>query len=291
MSFSEKQYFGLNSEGFHRIIYNDWGDKDGIPVICVHGLTGNGHDFDFLAKDLCNKGYRLIAVDLPGRGRSDFLPNPLDYTYAQYTQDLTALLAHLGFNEPASVDWIGVSLGGLLGIYLAGMKNSPIGRLILNDVGPVVPKAALEFIYTIISQTYHFDTINDLEKWMRKTRGLTWGHVTNEQWKHMAEHNARALDDSSITYSYDPKIAIVFENNPTGEFDLWEKWDNITCPVHLIQGKKSLILTKDIIKQMQNRGAGLNMDVTVFKDCGHVPSLMAPKQIKVIEKWLTKPLT
>ncbi len=286
MSFSEKQYFGLNSEGFHRIVYNDWGPEDGAPVICVHGLTGNGHDFDVLAEDLCTRGYRLIAVDLPGRGRSDFLPNPMDYNYLQYTHDLTALLAHLGFNEPGSVDWLGVSLGGLLGMRLAGMENSPIRRLILNDVGPVVPKAALDFIHQVISQTYKFDTIRDLEQRMRETRGLTWGPVTDEQWKHMAEHNARALDNGSITYAYDPEIAVVFEEHPIGDADIWQSWDNITCPVQLIQGKMSMLLTDEIIKETSTRGPGSNMDLTVFEDCGHVPSLMAPEQIKVVEAWL-----
>ena len=286
MSFSEKHYFGLNSQGLHRIVYSDWGPPSAPPVICVHGLTGNGHDFDFLAKALVEKGYRVIAVDLPGRGRSDFLPEPLDYNHTQYCQDLIALLAHLGVSTPGSVDWLGVSLGGLLGIRLAGMENSPIRRLIINDVGPVVPQPALDFIYKVIAQTYHFDTIQALEKRMRETRGLSWGPVTDQQWKHMAEHNARALDDGQITYSYDPEIAVVFEHQPLGGVDLWPYWDRIFCPVLTIQGAKSLLLTNVIIEEMNGRGPGKTMDLVIFEDCGHVPSLMAPEQIKVIEEWL-----
>ncbi len=286
MSFSEKRFRSLNSEGFHTLVYNDWGPQDAVPIICVHGLTGNGHDFDFLAKALTGAGYRLIAVDLPGRGRSDFLPNPMDYNYNQYCQDLMALLAHLGYTEPGSVDWLGVSLGGLLGIRLAGLEQSPIRRLILNDVGPSVPKPALDFIYQVISQNYVFDTVADLEKRMRETRGKTWGPLTDEHWKHMAEHNARALDDGRISYGYDPAISVVFKGQPIGEIDLWRPWDNIACPVMLIHGGQSLILTQDIINEMQSRGPGAQMKYVVFEDCGHVPSLWAPGHIRAIEEWL-----
>lgn len=286
MGFIEKSFLSINSQGYHRVVYNDWGPADVTPVICVHGLTGNGHDFDFLAEDLVKEGYRLIAVDLPGRGRSGFLPNPLDYNYKQYCQDLMALMTHLGINKPGSVDWIGISLGGLLGIRMAGMKDTPIRRMIINDVGPEVPKPALDFIHTVISQTYRFNTILDLEKRMRETRGLTWGPVTDEQWKHMAEHNARALDDGSITYSYDPDIAIIFENEPIGETDLWLYWDQIKCPVLTLQGKKSVVLPTRILGEMKLRGPGPTMETEIFKDCGHVPSLWAPDQIKVIRQWL-----
>lgn len=286
MSFSEKHYFGLNSVGLHKIVYSDWGPENATPIICVHGLTGNGHDFDYLAEALIELGYRLIAVDVPGRSRSDFLANPLDYNYQQYCQDLIALLAHLGINQPASVDWIGVSLGGLLGIRLAGIQNSPIRRLIINDIGPVVPQVALDFIHKVISQPYEFNTVRDLEKRMRETRGLTYGPLNDEQWRHMAEHNARALDNGQISYAYDPEIAVVFESAPLGEIDLWESWDRIRCPVMLIQGKKSLLLTDEIVEEMNMRGPGPMMDLVVFEDCGHVPSLMAPEHISVIEEWL-----
>lgn len=286
MSFTEKSFLSINSAGMHRIVYNDWGPADGVPAICVHGLTGNGHDFDILAEELIKDGRRLICVDLPGRGRSDFLPNPLDYNYRQYYQDLMMLMAHIGVKDENSIDWIGISLGGLLGIGLAGLPMSPVRRLILNDVGPAVPKPALDFIHSVISQTYTFDTIGDLEKRMRETRGLTWGPVTDTQWKLMAEHNARALEDGSITYGYDPGIAMVFENSPIGDADLWLAWDQIQCPVMVIQGKKSVVLTKPILQEMHTRFKGNSFHIIQYPDCGHVPSLMAPQHIEDIRKWL-----
>ena len=210
MTFREKSYFGFHKDGQHQIFYSDWGDEDANPIICVHGLTGNGHDFDVLAEDLVEHGHRVIAVDLPGRGRSDFHDDPLLYNYDQYMDDLHALLVDLGYEAPNSVDWIGVSLGGLLGMRMASMDESPIKRLIINDVGPVVPTEALEFIYQVIKRDYHFDTLADFEERLRATRGKMWGPVTDEQWHHMAEHNARALDDGRITYAYDPHIREVF---------------------------------------------------------------------------------
>jgi pimeloyl-ACP methyl ester carboxylesterase len=286
MAFTEKHFISTNSRGQHRIVYSDWGPVEATPIICVPGLTGNGRDFDILAEALVRDGRRLICVDLAGRGRSDFLPNPLDYNYDQYTKDLKTLLTHIGIDGPDSVDWLGVSLGGLLGIKIAGERKTPIRRLILNDVGPEVPKAALDFIHSVISQHYRFSNIGELEKRMRETRGLTWGPVTDHQWKLMAEHNARALPDGSITYGYDPNIAQIFEKEPTGDKDLWPSWDRVQCPVMLIHGYKSVVLNKNIVAQMKTLGPGPEMHYVMFKDCGHVPSLMAPNQIQVIREWL-----
>lgn len=285
MAYSEKEFLSLNSVGYHRIVYNDWGESDGNPVICVHGLTGNGHDFDVLAESLIEDGHRVIAIDLPGRGRSDFLKDPMDYNYAQYWQDLMALLAHLDLARENAVDWIGISLGGLLGMRLAGQENSPIKRFIINDVGPDVPKEALDYIHQIVAQEYRFKTLTDLETRMRETRGLSWGPVTDEQWHNMAEHNARALPDGMLTYGYDSKIAHVFESEPIGAIDLWDYFKTIACPTLLIRGAESLVLPADMAQQM--RTIQPNMDYVEFAGCGHVPSLMAPEQIEVVRDWLS----
>ncbi|MGB0720236.1 MAG: alpha/beta fold hydrolase [Bdellovibrionales bacterium] len=285
MSFTEKHIYGQNDRDRHKIVYSDWGAQNAKPLVCIHGLTGNGHDFDYLAQDLTRHDYRLICIDLAGRGRSDFLADPQDYTYDQYLQDINAVLVHEGLDAPVSVDWLGVSLGGLLGIRLAGVADTPIRRLILNDIGPVVPQAALDFIYLVISQRYTFEDIPALEARMRATRGLTWGPVTDAQWHHMAEHNARALEDGQITYAYDPAIAEVFQTQPIGDLDLWPFWDAITCPTLVIQGKQSVLLTDAIVEEMQTRGP--DFDLIVFEGCGHVPSLMAENQIEAVRGWLS----
>jgi pimeloyl-ACP methyl ester carboxylesterase len=197
------------------------------------------------------------------------------------------LLVHLGITQPASIDWLGVSLGGLLGMYLAALPGTPIRRMILNDVGPEVPKAALDFIYKVVSQEYSFDTVQDLEKRMRETRGLTWGPVTDAQWRHMAEHNARPLPNGKITYGYDPQIARIFEAEPIGPFDLWPFWLATQQPVLTIRGANSVLLTLDIVTRMSRDKPGAPMDFIEFAGCGHVPSLMAPDQMKAVRAWLS----
>lgn len=273
MSFTEKSVNTL-----HCVVYNDWGPADARPIICIHGLTGNGHDFDFIAPALVADGYRLICIDLPGRGRSDFLTDPLDYNYDQYLHDIEAVIAQ---EKLESFDWLGVSLGGLLGMRMA--EDTRMQRLILNDIGPTVPKPALDFIYQVIAQDYAFDDIPALETRMRETRGLSWGPVTDAQWAHMAQHNARELDDGRITYAYDPAIARIFETEPIGALDLWPFWEKLTCPILVIQGAESLLLTRDILDDMQTKN---NFDLQVFENCGHVPSLMAAEQIERVRAWL-----
>ncbi len=291
MNFTEKSYRSLNSLGFHNIVYSDWvpqntDNKERI-IIGVHGITCNGSDFDILAEALCDRGYRFIAVDLPGRGRSDFLPNPMDYNPIQYSRDIAALLAHLDIDQNQTIDWLGVSLGGLIGIALAGVQNSPISRMIINDVGPVVPQAAMEYIKDVVFEPRYFDTIKHLEDDLRTNQRSQWGPLTDEQWHHMAEQNARALDDGSLTYAYDPDIRIPFAKAlKTGGGDLWPYWDNIKCPVMVLRGGYSKILPLEIVQDMQNRGPGENMHLVQFDDCGHVPSMWAPGHIEAITQWL-----
>ncbi len=278
MAFTEHSF---KSDHGYSLAYSDWGDKDANPIIGVHGLTGNGLDFDFLAEDLIQHGHRVIGIDLAGRGRSDFLDDPLGYNYDQYVDDLNALLRHLDLKQ---VDWIGISLGGLLGMRMAGQKYSPIKRLIINDVGPTVLQAALDFIHHVIKVEYTFKDVQELEARMRATRGLTWGPLEDMHWQHMAKHNHRVRDDGLISYAYDPNIAVVFENAPLGDVDLWPHWNAITCPTFVIHGAQSMLLTQDIIDQM--REGGPDFDLVSLEGCGHVPSLMMPDQIEMIRTWL-----
>lgn len=283
----EASFVSSNSQGLHKIVYSGWGKADGRIIICVHGLTGNASDFEEIAPALVEDGYRVIAPDLPGRGRSDFLNNPLDYNYAQYWKDLSALMAQLGIMTPGSIDWLGVSLGGLLGMYLASLPASPIARMILNDVGPEVPKPALDFIAQVVAQEYSFANVEEMEQRMRATRGLTWGPLTDAQWKRMAKHNARTLPDGRITYGYDPAISKIFEIEPTGPTNLWPCWQATRQPVLTIRGANSVLLTVDIVARMSREKPGRGMDFIEFAGCGHVPSLMAPDQIKAVREWLS----
>jgi pimeloyl-ACP methyl ester carboxylesterase len=285
-NFREGSFQTLNSSGPARIAYSDWGPLDGRIIICVHGLTGNGRDFDYLAPALVEDGYRVICPDMPGRGRSDYCVNPLDYTHAQYAKDIQALYDHFGITSESSIDWLGVSMGGLIGFRVAAQVNSPIKRMILNDIGPEVPQAALDFINAVVSQTYRFATMDEFEKRLKETRGLSWGPVTDEQWKHMAKTSVRRLPDGILTYAYDPNIQKGFGEVPIGEIDLWQCWDSLDIPVLALRGGFSLLYTQEIADKMMARSSKMTFET--IPGCGHVPSLMAPDQIALIRRWLSQ---
>ena len=295
MTYRESHIFGLDSQGFHKIVYSDWGAPEAHPVLCVHGLTCNGHDFDDLSRALAEDGYRVIAVDLPGRGRSDPLKNPLDYHLGQYCQDIAALLAHLGISPPTppqaggrkgGIDWIGVSLGGLLGICLAAMENSPIRRMIVNDIAPEIPKELLDFLYQVVLKPRRFDTLQDLKNDMRGVQRAGWGPLTEEQWQAMAEHYARALEDGALTYNFDPQIGFNFAPERAQAVDLWPLWERIAIPTLLIRGGQSLLLTHAQAEAMAQRAPRAGVQTVTFDDCGHAPSLLAPAHIDVVKQWL-----
>src|SRR5258708_7287546 len=137
---NQRSLLGLGPRGFHRLAYVEWGEACSGTVICAHGLTRNGRDFDRLAASLAG-ARRVVCPDMAGRGRSGWLADAADYGYQQYCADMNALIARLGVE---AVDWVGTSMGGLIGLMLAAMPESPIRRLVLNDIGPFIPKAALE---------------------------------------------------------------------------------------------------------------------------------------------------
>lgn len=282
MSAREGSFLSLSSTGFHRIVYSDWGPQDGPLALCVHGLTRNGHDFHTLAEDLAAHGYRVVAVDMPGRARSDFLINSTDYNYTKYVNDLTALLAHLGVTEPQSIDWIGTSMGGVLGMIMAAQPNTPIRRLVINDVGPFIEKDALDYIARYISNPPVFNNLQDFEKDLRQ-RYQPWGILSDEQWHIMAEDSVRALPDGRLTYAYDPAIADVFAASVQADVDLWPVWELVNCPVLLLRGIDSPVLTQVTANRMAEKK---RVHLQVIDGCGHAPSLAVSEQISLIRDWL-----
>ena len=156
-----------SSAGAHRVAYTEFGERDNPRVlVCVHGLARNGRDFDRLATALAGE-YRVVCPDVVGRGASDWLANKNDYGYPQYLTDMSALFAHL---RAERVRWVGTSMGGLIGMLLAAMPDSPVERMVMNDVGPLIPKAALERIGAYVGTDPHFANIAELDG---VARGIT----------------------------------------------------------------------------------------------------------------------
>jgi pimeloyl-ACP methyl ester carboxylesterase len=280
MQHSEHGFLGLTTGGFHRIAYTEWGERDGEPaVVCVHGLTRNGRDFDYLAQAL-GRDRRVACPDLPGRGRSEWLADKAQYSFPTYCADLTALLARLGGER---FDWVGTSLGGMIGMLMAAQPGSPIRRLVVNDAGPFVPKAATERILAYLGKAPSFASIAEVAQYLRVVLA-PYGTLEDEHWAHLAAHGVRETPDARFVLAYDPGIAVPMTAGPPQDLDLWPVWDQIRCPVLVLRGKESDVLRTETVAEM--RGRGPPVEIVEFDGIGHAPSLMTEAQIDVVRRWL-----
>jgi pimeloyl-ACP methyl ester carboxylesterase len=280
----ENAFQGLSPSGFHDIAYADWGPiDDRRPVVCVHGLTRQGRDFDYLAARLVAAGRRVICPDLPGRGRSERLVNPADYALPQYCADMNALLARLDVRE---VDWVGTSLGGLIGISLAGFRGSIIRKLVVNDIGPFVSATGLRRIGQYIgTMPPAFATFEQADRYFR-TVLAPYGDLADEHWRHLTQHSIQ-WDGEREHYVVlcDPAIAYAFRSPWFYPLNLWKYWEAIKVPVLVLHGAKSDLLSADLTLEMRKRNPLTS--IFRFDECGHVPPLMNPNQIKVVAEFVT----
>ena len=279
MTMIASEYLGLGPHGFHRLHYTAWGAPDNPRVlICVHGLTRNSRDFDHLAMSLEDQ-YRIFCPDVVGRGRSDWLTHRTDYGYPQYLNDMNALIAHTGAR---SIDWVGTSMGGLIGMLLAAQPNSPIRRLVMNDVGPFVPKTALERIGEYLGKAPNFASLAEMEGYIRAI-AAGFGPLTDAQWRHLTEHGAVRGEDGSYRFAYDPGIAEPFKA-ALEDVDLWPVWEAVRCPVLVLRGSESDVLSHGDAMAMGQRGP--KAQVVEFTGVGHAPMLMDVEQIRTVRDWL-----
>jgi pimeloyl-ACP methyl ester carboxylesterase len=282
MTMRQRSVLGLGPHGFHKVAYTEWGEPDNPRVVvCVHGLTRNGRDFDHLAQRLAG-AYRVVCPDVVGRGASDWLTHKLDYSYPQYLADMNALIARLGV---ASLDWVGTSMGGLIGMMLAAQGNTPIRRLVINDVGPFIPKAALERIATYVGKAPLFDDLRDLELYLRLVLA-GFGRLSDAQWQHLARYSARRTDEAKYALHYDPGIAQAFSAAPLQDVDLWPIWRTIGCPVLLLRGAESDLLLAQTATQMRELHGGT--EVVEIAETGHAPALMDERQLNLVQEFLSR---
>lgn len=274
----------LSTAGFHQMAYVEWGVADNPQVlVCVHGLTRNGRDFDFLAQALA-ADYRVVCPDVVGRGKSDWLSNKSLYVMPQYCADLTTLLARLNVE---TVDWLGTSMGGLIGMALAAQPGSPIRRLILNDAGPVVSAVSLARIGDYLGSSPRFDSIEQAEAYVRAV-SAPFGPHTDAQWRHLTVHAVREAADGKIEFRYDPGIAQVYQQGQQlsggKDVELWPLFDAITCPTLLLRGEQSDLLTPQTAQAMTQRGP--RAQLVEIPGVGHAPTLMNEAQIAPVRDFL-----
>jgi pimeloyl-ACP methyl ester carboxylesterase len=280
-----------------RMAYWDWPAGDATSahvVICVHGLSRQGRDFDALAQHL-QPHCRVIAVDVAGRGHSDWLADPLGYQLTTYAADLAALMAALRAGQPAPmIDWVGTSMGGLIGIALAAQPALGLRRLVLNDVGPVLQWEALQRIGTYLGQNPSFDSEQAAADYLASI-STGFGPHTPEQWLALSRPLLRQREGRWWLH-YDPAIAVPLHAtlgaDPAGaqqwtrdsEALLWGLFDQITVPTLLLRGAESDLLTADTAERMAARGP--RPRCVSFPGVGHAPTLIAADQRAAVSDFL-----
>jgi pimeloyl-ACP methyl ester carboxylesterase len=307
MGMTARRFASLGPHGFHRIAYTDWGGASNQHVVmCMHGLTRNSRDFDWLAGAL-QRECRVVCMDVAGRGQSDWLQHKEDYTFRQYQTDAAALIARVTalergvlagwfgasrFAGEPTVDWLGTSMGGLIGMLLAAQPHSPIRRLVLNDVGPFISWSALMRIKGYMMTRATYPTLEEAQAVLRQACA-SWGPMSDEQWRHFARHSIRQ-NEEGFGFACDPRIADatswgfspdsrVGNRNLMG-LELWSVWEQVRCPVLILRGKDSEVLLTETVRRMLDREA--RTEVVEFAGIGHAPALMSPDQIGPIRAFL-----
>ena len=277
----------LDSRALHRMAYWEWGDPQNPNVlVCVHGLSRQGRDFDTLAQALAGE-YRVVLPDVVGRGQSDWLTDPMGYALPAYVADMVSLLARL---NARSVDWLGTSMGGLIGLGVASLAGNPIRRLVLNDVGPTIQLDAIARIGTYLGLPMHWASLEEAADYMLSiSKGF--GAHTREQWLALTRPMLKA-DGAGFKPHYDPAIAVPFraitpEIAAYGQAALWKAFDAVSCPTLLLRGADSDLLTADTAAAMTQRGP--RAELREFANVGHAPTLIAPEQVAVVREFLLRP--
>lgn len=265
----------------HSLAWTEWGDRDNPRVlVCAHGLSRNGRDFDFLAREMASE-YRVVCPDYPGRGRSSWLTDKSAYTNQQYCRDTLNLINSLDYEI---LDWVGTSMGGLIGMALAADPDSPIRKMVVNDVGPHIPAAALREIGDYLGRHPRFSSREEALDYYRSVYA-SFGALDDEHYEHFVTHGI-AWDDEAghFRLEYDPAIIDQFLHVVNEDIELWDVFDRIEIPLLILRGKKSGLLLPQTVEQMKHRhGNAISHE---FEDCAHAPSLMVPEQIEIVRDWL-----
>jgi len=283
-AYSKHFALGLGFHGFHRINYLEWGaagqHKNKDTLFCVHGLTRNARDFDYFASRVCDR-YRVVCPDVVGRGDSDHITTADGYNYLQYNADMNALIARLNVTE---VDWIGTSMGGIIGMVLASVAQSPIRRLVVNDIGPEVSRDALLSIAEYIGRSDQFASLKEVENYLRSIY-VEFAPMTDEDWAHMAKYSSRRTTSGTYRLKVDSRVGEAYRDSISFfNVDMWDTWEKITCPVLVLRGKNSTFLTEDTAEKML--ACGPETTLFEFDDTGHTPTLRNDEQVDVIANWL-----
>ncbi len=281
MQFTQHTVQCIGPSGLHRMAYTEWGARDNPRVlICVHGLTRNGRDFDALAEAMSGH-YRVICPDVVGRGQSGRLRDPAGYGIPQYVADMVTLIARLNVD---SVHWVGTSMGGLIGMALAAQECTPLRKLVLNDVGPLITVESLQRIATYVGTDPQWASFNEALAYV-KLISAPFGQLSEAQWHHLTETSIVQRADGRWAFRYDQRIAEPFKAAFVDkDIDLWPIYAGITCPTLVVRGAESDLLTRDTWQQMG--ACGPQAQLAEIPGVGHAPMFQSDEQIAVVRDFL-----
>jgi pimeloyl-ACP methyl ester carboxylesterase len=277
----------MSPTGLHRVVYKEWGDPDNRRVlICSHGVTRVADDFDALARALCDE-YRVVCPDTVGRGRSGRLRDPQHYRIPQYVSDMVTLIARVT-RDADPVDWFGTSMGGLIGMALASLPGNPVGKLVLNDIGPTLDPVAIQRIGDYIGQDLRFPTFEAAARFVRDV-SASFGEHSDAEWHKLATDVLRQDDSGQWVRHYDMGLAQPFrcatpESAAADEAMLWAAYDAIRCPTLLVRGEHSDLLSRATAEAMAARGPRATL--VEIPGVGHAPTFLHDDQIALVKQFL-----
>lgn len=272
----------LSPTGFHDMAYVEWGDpRNPRVLVCCHGLTRNGRDFDYLAQALADE-WRVVCPDVVGRGRSDWLKDKSLYAIPQYVSDMATLVARL---DVEFVDWLGTSMGGLIGMAVAAQEKTPIRRLVLNDVGPVITAASIARIGEFVGTAPRFDSIAQAQAFLSVV-SAPFGNLSDAQWRQLTIHMVKTAADGKVEFGYDPGIAVPFraQVETAADIELWPLYEAIRCPTLAIRGAQSDLLAPETHAAMAERGP--RAQLAEIPEVGHAPMFLDDAQVAVVAGFL-----
>jgi len=275
------------SEGTHEIVFYDWGNVDAATVtVCVHGLTRNAHDFDIIAQALANSGRRVLSISMAGRGESEWLADPMGYHYGTYVNDCIAVMDNFHLR---SVEWLGTSMGGIIGMTIAAHHRERISKLIMNDVGSFLSAEALTRIYDYIQKMpTHFADRAAADTYL-KNAFSSFGITDPALWEQFVDQSIIADATGQLHYACDPAIiepirASTDNFTQIGDINLIDTWDKLRLSTLILHGADSDVLLPATIRTM--RASNINAESITFPNVGHAPALMTPEQIRPVVNWL-----
>lgn len=266
----------------HEVHVTEWGEPGNKPLVMWHGLARTGRDFDELASALSDE-YYVICPDTIGRGLSSWSSDPeVEYSLQYYAGIASDLLDHY---EMEQVDWLGTSMGGLIGMRLAsGPFANRLKTLVMNDIGPEVPEDAIERILTYTNQVPEFETLAEVDAWLRQVYA-PFGRANDAFWTRMTRSSVRRLSNGRLTLHFDPNITVQFSASRE-ELTVWDRFEKIEIPIHVIRGVQSDILTRPIVERMVSIKP--NLSLTELQGHGHAPALCREEDSKLMRELLSK---